>query len=316
MVAPKRDCKNATNIEKLERLINALTSKNENTLAKAASELKAYVEAESREMSDEKLAAFQDLIMSKIHDLFHADSKLGGIVGVSYLVDLEYLDNTKMVTRLANYIHNCLPCDSVRQARLAAQLMGRLAVIGGNITHDFAEAEMRRSLEWLSLAKDYDNKRYASVLMLKELVENAPQLAYPRVESMLTNIWNPLRDPNEHVRVEASKALGSVLDLIGTREIEHRRRWYKSLFQTAMRGIELRGQDSTLHASLLALAEQVNHHDRRARRAGARPDSNRTTTRVGPPITDEKQDDFMLEHFQVVGQKVPAPLCNSWPAVC
>lgn len=39
----------------LSQLINALTSKNEAALVKAGSELKAYVEAESRELSDEKL---------------------------------------------------------------------------------------------------------------------------------------------------------------------------------------------------------------------------------------------------------------------
>ncbi len=39
----------------ISQLIYALTSKNETALMKAGSELKAYVEAESRELSDEKL---------------------------------------------------------------------------------------------------------------------------------------------------------------------------------------------------------------------------------------------------------------------
>eukprot|EP00667_Euglena_gracilis_P007114 EG_transcript_7181 len=317
MYAAKRELKSVNSNEKLEKLINALTSKNEAALVKAGSELKAYVEAESRELSDEKLASFQDQIMIKIHELFHTDARLGGIVGVSYLVDLEYMDNTKMVTRLASYIHKCLPCDSVQQVRLAARLMGRLAVIGGNVTHDFAEAEIRRSLEWLSLPKDYDNKRYASVLMLKELVENAPQLAYPRVESILNNIWNPLRDPNQHIWEAAAQALSSVLDLIGTREYEHRRKWYKYLFQMSMRGIENRLTESGLHASLLALQEQVNHHGRRARRTKERADGTRAAAaRVGPPqIAEERQDDFMLEHFQLVGQKVLSLMDHRSPLI-
>ena len=42
---------------------------------------------------------FQEAIVTKIHELFVTDFKLAGIVGVSYLVDLESMMDTRMVTR-------------------------------------------------------------------------------------------------------------------------------------------------------------------------------------------------------------------------
>ena len=121
---------------------------------------------------------------------------------------------------------------------------------------------------------------------------------------MMTHIWNPLRDPKQSVREAAATALGSILDLIGTREYEQRRRWYKALFQTAMREMEPRAPDNTLHASLLAIGEQINHHGRRARREAGASRSSRVGVGAAGVVEEKKQDDFMLAEFRPVGQKV------------
>jgi FKBP12-rapamycin complex-associated protein len=64
-----------------------------------------------------------------------------------------------------------------------------LAQASGTLTAVFVvEFEVKRALEWLQDAT-HQSRRYAAVLVLKELAENAPTLFYVHVSSFFDLVW-------------------------------------------------------------------------------------------------------------------------------
>ena len=51
---------------------------------------------------------------------------------------------------------------------------------GGVLRADFVDKEVKRALEWIR-GERVESARYAAVLILKELAENAPTLYYQHV---------------------------------------------------------------------------------------------------------------------------------------
>lgn len=70
--------------------------------------------------------------------------------------------------------------------------------------HAVHDVQVKRSLEWLH-GEGGGNKRYAAVLILREMAKNAPAVFNVHVRSFIEIIWAGLRDPKVLVR-EASVA--------------------------------------------------------------------------------------------------------------
>ena len=64
--------------------------------------------------------------------------------------------------------------------------------------------QVKRSLEWLH-GESTGNKRYAAVLILRQMAENAPAVFNVHVRSFIEIVWAGLRDSKVLVR-EASVA--------------------------------------------------------------------------------------------------------------
>ena len=73
-----------------------------------------------------------------------------------------------------------------------------------HVSHMMFNMQVKRSLEWLH-GEGAGNKRYAAVLILREMAENAPAVFNVHVRSFIEIIWAGLRDPKVLVR-EASVA--------------------------------------------------------------------------------------------------------------
>jgi FKBP12-rapamycin complex-associated protein len=84
--------------------------------------------------------------------------------------------------------------------------MGHLVFSGGALTADVVESEVRRSLEWLQRSQN-ESRRYAAVLILREMAENAPAVFNVHVRAFIDAIWSALRDPKIHVRDAGVSAL-------------------------------------------------------------------------------------------------------------
>lgn len=117
---------------------------------------------------------------------------IGGILVIDELIDVPYEENETKLIRFAQYLRMIFQQsnDSTDQRLLreASKALGHLARSGGTLAADTVEFEVKRALEWLEGDRS-EQRRYAAVLVLKELAENTPTLFNVHVEKFLSHIW-------------------------------------------------------------------------------------------------------------------------------
>lgn len=181
-------------------------------------------------------------------------------------MDLSYEDSRK-ITRFSGYLRNTLTNQhsDTTTVVMVTKALGKLAKISGystskTLTAEWVEFETKRALEWLegdSKHKD-DGRRYAAVLVLKELAENAPTLFYAHVATFLDHIWNGLRDQSVIVREGSVLALRAVLALISERRSTIRVQWYHDTYRQVKFGFAQKNVE-VIHGSLLTLGELLRN---------------------------------------------------------
>eukprot|EP00158_Paraphelidium_tribonemae_P009901 Partr_v1_DN28994_c0_g1_i3_m24719 putative Phosphatidylinositol 3-kinase len=241
--------------ESLLRIISDLRSPRPiESRQKSANELRAHVSLVARELTGESFTKFMNDINRRIFELIHSpdiSDKLGGILAIDRLVDFEGEENATKITRFANYLRSVLPGSEVIVASLAARALGKLALSGGALTAEFVEFEVKRALEWLQ-GDRVELKRQAAVLVLKELIDNAPTILYGFVSSLLELLWVPLRDSKLSIREGAADAFHSCLSIVYQRESAQKLQWYRKIMDEVMRGFKSSGSAESIHGSLLA----------------------------------------------------------------
>ena len=78
--------------------------------------------------------------------------------------------------------------------------------------------QVKRSLDWLR-GESQGNRRYASVLILREMAENAPAVFNVHVKAFIDIVWVGLRDAKVIVR-EASVAALKVSELCQVSDLQ------------------------------------------------------------------------------------------------
>ena len=135
----------------------------------------------------------------------------------------------------------------------AARALGHLAVPGGALTAELVESEVLSALEWLQSDRQ-ENRRFAAVLVLRELAKNSPTLLYAFIPQIFDCIWFALHDPKVLIRETAAEAIGACFEIISTRDAKLRQQWLSRIYEEAMQDLK-----STLveylHGSLLTLKE-------------------------------------------------------------
>ncbi|KAJ3083694.1 phosphatidylinositol kinase- protein kinase tor1, partial [Quaeritorhiza haematococci] len=237
---------------------------NDDVRTKAATDLRDHVVAVSRELSGDAFTKFINDINRRIFELIHSkddNDKIGGILAIDKLIEFDEGtgggEDTTKVTRFANYLRIVLPGNDPQIPVLASKALGRLALPGGPLIADIVEFEIKRALEWLQGDRN-ESRRYAAVLVLRELAISAPTLIYAYVPQVLDLIWVALRDPKVTIREGAADALNACLELVYQRESQLRRQWYRKIFEEAQKGLKLNSPDA-IHGSLLILRELLTH---------------------------------------------------------
>ncbi|EPX74347.1 phosphatidylinositol kinase Tor2 [Schizosaccharomyces octosporus yFS286] len=228
-----------------------LKSRSEETRNKAANELFDYVVACSRELSGEALIQFNNEVNKYVYKLVHSNDsvdRLAGVTAINRLIDIEAEDTTR-ITRFANYLRIILPGNDQTATDLAAKALGRLAVPGGALTSEFVNFEVKRALEWLQGERN-ENRRYAAVLILKELAKNTSTLIYAHIDSIFEFLWHGLRDPKVLIRTASSDALSELLEIVRQRDSLIRLQWYTRILVEAQNGVA-QGSNEYIHGSLL-----------------------------------------------------------------
>ncbi|KAJ7946192.1 Serine/threonine-protein kinase TOR, partial [Quillaja saponaria] len=128
----------------------------------------------------------------------------------------------------------------------ASKVLGHLARAGKNCS------------DWLR-GDRVEYRRFAAVLILKEMAENASTVFNVHVPEFVDAIWVALRDPALPVRERAVEALRACLRVIETRETRWRVQWYYRMFEATQDGLGKNAPVHSIHGSLLAVGELLRN---------------------------------------------------------
>ncbi|KAF8468992.1 armadillo-type protein [Kalaharituber pfeilii] len=246
----------ATQMDTMNRIFADLRTKNEETRLRAAVEFEQCLAIALRELPSEQFARTYQDVMRRVSELIHnSDSNAvnGGIMALEKLIDFEYDDNNQKTTRFANYLRSVIRGNDTNAMVRAAKVLGRLAVPGGTLTTELVESEVTQALEWLGNERQ-ENRRFASVLLLRELARSSPTLLYSFVPQILDVIWSALRDPKVVIRESAADALSACLEIISLRESALRQQWYNKILEETQQGFRV-GTTDAIHGSLMTYRE-------------------------------------------------------------
>lgn len=207
-------------------------------------------------MQPEAFSKYSSEINRRIFDMIHGNDtndRIGGIIALDKLIDFEGDDNTQKTTRYAHYLRSVIRGNDTSAMGLAAKALGRLATPGGPLTAELVESETRQALEWLSIDRQ-ENRRFAAVLLLRELAKNSPTLFYSYIPQVMELIWVALRDAKVLIREAAAEALSACLEIIYARDVQLRVQWYSKILEEAHGGIKI-GTTDAIHGTLLTYRE-------------------------------------------------------------
>ncbi|PLN84338.1 putative TOR pathway phosphatidylinositol 3-kinase TorA [Aspergillus taichungensis] len=242
-----------------QRLFAELKSKNEETRVRAAHELYDNVLSVSRDWPPETFTEFYNVVSQRVAQLVvtggDANERVGGILALDQLIDFGGVDAAPKTTRFAGYLRSALRSNDNVVLAYAARSLRRLAKPGGALTAELVESEIQSALEWLQSERQ-ESRRFAAVLVIKELAKGSPTLIYGFVPQILELVWAALRDPKVLIRETTAEAVGECFKIIVARDTQVRQSWFARIHGEAMLGLKSHDVD-WIHGSLLILKELI-----------------------------------------------------------
>ncbi|EPS28844.1 Serine/threonine-protein kinase tor2 [Penicillium oxalicum] len=240
-----------------QRLFTDLKSKNDDVKSRAAFELHDYVVAVSRDWPSEKFNEYYNLVSQRIAQLVvtgnDASERVGGLLALDRLIDFDGVDAAQKTTRFASYLRSALRSNDNGVLVCAARSLGRLAKPGGALTAELVESEIQSALEWLQSERQ-ESRRFAAVLVIRELAKGSPTLLYGFVPQIFELVWVALRDQKVLIRETAAQAVGECFEIIVARDSSVRQSWFARIYEEALLGLKSHNVD-WIHGSLLILME-------------------------------------------------------------
>ncbi|PHU26345.1 hypothetical protein BC332_04677 [Capsicum chinense] len=220
----------AENIDALNRVLADLCTRS-NPKDGAALTLRRLVEEEARDLSGEAFARFMDHLYELITTFLDSNKvfeNLGALRAIDELIDVTISENASKVAKFSNYMSAAFETKRDPEILvLASKVLGHLDRSGGAMTAD----EVKVAIEWLR-GERIEYRRFAAVLILKEMGKNASTGFNVHVPEFVDAIWVALRDPILAVREKAVEALRACLRVIEKRETGWRVQWYYRMFES------------------------------------------------------------------------------------
>jgi FKBP12-rapamycin complex-associated protein len=205
----------------------------------------------------ERFLEFYSVVLGKITQLIAHGSdpadRLGGIHGLDALIGFEGVDAGTQTTRFMSSLRLILKGKDLIPMQPAAAALGKITRPGGSLVSDLVESEVKTSLEWLQSDR-VEERRYAAVLVLRELARNAPTLMYTFVGLVFDQIWVGLRDQRLLIRQTAAEAISACFQIIRERDQVMRQTWQAKIYDEAVQGVRT-GTVESIHGSLLVIKE-------------------------------------------------------------
>ncbi|WEW59078.1 phosphatidylinositol kinase- protein kinase tor1 [Emydomyces testavorans] len=247
----------ASAVDATQKLFLELKSKNEEARHRAALELYDSVVAASRELPQDKFLEYYNTVSQSIAQFVvtgnDANEKIGGLLALDRLIDFDGVDAALKTTRFAGYLRSALRSNDNTVLLYAARSLGHLAQPGGALTAELVESEIQSALEWLQSERQ-ENRRFAAVLIIRELAKGSPTLLYGFVSQILELVWVALRDPKVLIRETSADAISECFEIISARDSQVRHQWFAGIYEETLLGLRSTNVD-WIHGSLLALRE-------------------------------------------------------------
>ncbi|KAI5480415.1 FKBP12-rapamycin complex-associated protein [Pseudohyphozyma bogoriensis] len=243
----------------LEAILSDLRSRSDDVRHRASNELYNYILASSRSLSAEAFnKVYQDIHMKCFALVGSSDlqDKLAGVTAIDKIVDVLGNDMSRAI-RLGAAVQRAFPCGDPLVMTLAAKVFARLAAQGGSLMTGHVDVQVKSCIEWLQAVGTGDRieqRRYAAVLVLRELTRQAPALVYDTVPELLDNLWTALRDQKVAIREAAADALSGCLMLATQRDPISRQEAFNMVYEQAQRGFKINTAEA-IHGSLLGYKE-------------------------------------------------------------
>ncbi|XP_011088032.1 serine/threonine-protein kinase TOR [Sesamum indicum] len=252
---------NAGNMDALNRVLAELCVRG-NPKDGAASALRRLVEEQARDLSGEAFSRFMDQLYDRVTSLLESNEvaeNLGALRAIDELIDVGIGENAVKVAKIANYMRTAFEAKREPETLVvASKVLGHLARAGGAMTADEVERLVKIALDWLR-GDRVEYRRFAAVLILKEMAENASTVFNVHVPEFVDAIWVALRDPKLDVRERAVEALRACLRVIEKRETRWRVQWYYRMFEATQDGLGRNAPVHSIHGSLLAVGELLRN---------------------------------------------------------
>ncbi|KAL1355438.1 serine/threonine-protein kinase TOR isoform X1 [Arachis hypogaea] len=223
---------------------------------------KKHLEEEARDLSGEAFSRFMDQLYDRISSLLESSDvaeNLGALRAIDELIDVALGENASKVSRFSSYMRTVFEAKRDPEILVhASRVLGHLARAGGAMTADEVERQVKIALDWLR-GNRVEYRRFAAVLILKEMAENASTVFNVHVPEFVDAIWVALRDPALPVRERAVEALRACLRVIEKRETRWRVQWYYRMFEATQDGLGRNAPVHSIHGSLLAVGELLRN---------------------------------------------------------
>ncbi|CAL9754588.1 unnamed protein product [Musa acuminata subsp. burmannicoides] len=228
----------------------------------AAVSLKKHVEEAARDLGGEAFSRCMDQFYDKIANLLESNEvadNLGALRAINELIDVALGESASKVSKLSGYMRTLFEVKRDPEVLvLASEVLGHLVRAGGAMTADEVERQIKNALDWLH-GERIEYRRFAAVLILKEMAENASTVFNVNVPEFVDAIWVALRDPTLAVRERAVEALRACLRVIEKRETRWRVQWYYRMCEAAQVGLGKNASVHSIHGSLLAVGELLRN---------------------------------------------------------
>jgi FKBP12-rapamycin complex-associated protein len=222
--------------------------------------LKIREHSHSAELAPASFAQYYNDVNLRISTLIvngnDSNDRIGGIHALNALIDFKGDDAGQKTTRFASYLRNVMRGQDYAAMVVAARALGRLAKPGGTLTAELVEAEVKGALEWLQLERT-ENRRFAAVLILRELAKNSPTLMYQWIAQIFEVIWVALRDPKVLIRESAAEAISACFEIISPRDSQMRQLWFGRVYDEILKGFTINTNEA-IHGSLLTMKELLD----------------------------------------------------------
>lgn len=241
----------------LDALVTELRARSDNTRQNAAIKLSEQVNAAFRELPPADFSRYYNDVNTRMVTLIlngtDTHERIGGLHALNALIDFKGDDAAAKLTKFSNYVKRILEGNDNSAMVVAAKCLGRLATPGGALTAELVDSEAKRALEWLTSERN-ENRRFAAVLMLKELARHSSTLLYPFIPTILMSIWEGLRDQKVLIRETAAEAVRECFKILSARDAAQRQACLTRMLEGVQDGFR-RNTVECIHGSLLVYKE-------------------------------------------------------------